>query len=110
MNIGKLDERITFRRKSLTPDGMGGQDAAEANIPTTPTVWAQVTNMSGTENFTEQRMEATARMLFRIRYRSDIQESDIILWRGKLHNIRHIDDQGPRQRFLTITTDQGVAT
>lgn len=109
-HIGRLTERITFQRYTLTPDGGGGFERSDepADIGPSPKSWAEVIDKGGREQFEDGQTDAVASVVFRIRYRSDILESDVILYKGALYQIRHIPREGSRHRFIYITTDRGV--
>ena len=108
--IGKLDQRITFERETATPDGMGGQTVAWANVPTNPTVWANVQAFSGREGMVNDRMTATFATVFTIRNRSDLTEKDRISFGGVKYNIRAIRVEAARRQYLKIEAERGVAS
>lgn len=107
--IGNLDQRITFQRFSVTPDGIGGTTEAWADIATSPTVWAKVTPRIGKEAMVEGRMNASAMATFTIRYREDITELDRLIWRGEAWNIRRVMRVSQRGLYLEIDAERGVA-
>jgi SPP1 family predicted phage head-tail adaptor len=106
MDAGALDERVTFKRKTLMRDGMGGADEAWAAI-TDGTVWARLRPVRGNERTEADRTEAKADYLVTIRYRDDLLPTDRIEWRGRELNIRLIRDGGPRAQFLEIEAELG---
>lgn len=106
---GDLDQRVELRRRTLTPDGSGG---ATSSVSTYATVWANVRPMTGRERERSQRMEATADYVVTIRDRSDVLESDEILWLltagNRSMNIRFVRNDGPRHAFLEIEAEMGA--
>jgi head-tail adaptor len=55
------------------------------------------------------RVNASAMYLFVIRYRTDVEESDRILWKGEFYNIRYIAQGTGRALYLEIDAERGVA-
>lgn len=104
--IGKLDERISFERKTLTPDGSGGASESWAEYAE---VWASVRPMSGRERERAMRNESAADYLITIR-RREILATDRIVWRERYLNIRFVKDAGPRAHYLEIEAELGAAT
>lgn len=106
MDVGQLDERITFKRKTLTRDGMGGASETWAAV-SDGTMWAKLRPLTGRERTEADRTEAKADYLVTIRYRADLLASDRIEWRDRQLNIRLIRDAGPRAQFLEIEAELG---
>jgi SPP1 family predicted phage head-tail adaptor len=109
MDAGNLDQRITFQRRTETPDGGGGTTRTWANLPSTPTVWANVKAKGGRESLMEGRVNATFVVVFTIRQRSELTELDRIIWNGEAYNIRGILRQGTRVQYMQIEAERGVA-
>lgn len=105
---GKLKEPVTFQRKTLTSDGAGGMTQAWAAISNSPTR-AYVVPVSGSERYASDRVEATIRLRLVVRYTSILRESDRVQIRGKVHNIRFIDNIEYADKWLQIDVDGGVA-
>jgi SPP1 family predicted phage head-tail adaptor len=103
---GELSERVTFRRETSTPDGMGGYVKSFADVCT---VWALVRPMSGREREFADAVESSANYFIVIYYRGDIRENDICLWRGRQMNIRNVKDRGPQNLYLEMDAEAGVA-
>lgn len=108
--IGKLDQRITFQRKTLTSDGAGGTTAAWADLADNATVWANVKAKAGREGMVNDRMTATFVSVFTIRNRSDLLPQDRIVWGGVYYNIRAFMSEGARPQYLAIEAERGVAS
>ena len=105
---GAMDQRITLQRLVRTPDGGGGQAEAWQDFPRNPRPWASVMAKSGRENMTEGRITAAFIVLFEIYNRSDVTETDRILWEGAPYNIRGIRREGQRNQRLMIEAERGV--
>lgn len=108
--IGKLDQRVTLERKTLTADGIGGTTAAWANVPSNATVWANVKAKAGREGMDNGRTTATFVSVFTIRNRADLLPQDRIVWGGVTYNIRAFLSEGARQQCLAIEAERGVAS
>ena len=105
----RMDQRVTFQVPTLTSDGGGGNVAAWADVPSTPTVWARVMPKSGREGMTEDRVSASTVYEITIRNRSDIDERMRIVWLGENYNIRSVLREGGRPLYLKIEAERGVA-
>lgn len=110
MNIraGELTQLVIIqRRKAGTDDGAGGLTAD---------VWqehrrefAKVQPKRGGERIGADRVEAISGYWFGLRARTDLLESDRFVWRDRSYNIRWVPEKGPRDLYLVIECDLGVA-
>ncbi len=107
--IGKLDQRVTFQRKTETPDGIGGTVRTWDNLASNPAVWANVKARLGREAMVNGRMTAVMPVTFTIYNRADLDERDRILWNGEAYNILSIFRQGDRAIYLQIDAQRGDA-
>lgn len=107
MTAGSLDQRVTFKREVRTPDGMGGATVEWQEIAT---VWAMVRPMSGRERERAGRVDAERMYVIKIRNREDLTEKDIAEWRGRTLNLRAVKYAGPREMYLFIDAEMGVAS
>lgn len=109
IGAGDMDQRITLQAYTYTSDGAGGQTRALTNLPSVPSVWAHVQPVRGAERFQEGRTTAVGTYLFTIRYRTDISEGDVILWRSEPYNIRQIKRTSGRELNFVIEAERGVS-
>ena len=107
MTAGSLDQRVTFKREVRTPDGMGGATVEWQDIAT---LWAMVRPMTGRERERTNRVDAEMMYVIKIRNREDLTEKDIAEWRGRTLNLRAVKYAGPREMYLEIDAELGVAT
>ena len=105
--IGRLNQRITIQRKTLTPDLMGGATEAWSDLAT---VWAGAKVKAGREALDEARMNASATVVFTLYSRSDVIEGDRIMWDSRAHNIRVIRRDGGQPLMMVIEAERGVAS
>lgn len=103
---GELDQRVTFQREVRHDDDMGGYSLSWENMFTT---WAHAHPMSGGEREHSDRLNAQASYRFVIRYRTDFDETNRIMWDGIPYNIRYIGTRGRRAAHIEITAERGVA-
>lgn len=91
MRAGKLDRRITIRRKTITWSGSGEPIETWADLAT---VWAQQRPNRGGERFATRQLVGTAVMTFHIRYRAGLTVQDRIVYDGKTWDIADIREIG----------------
>ena len=109
VGAGDMDQRVTLQTYTFTSDGAGGQTRELANVPSVPTVWAKVQPVRGAERFQEERTVAVGTYLFTIRYRTDISEGDVIMWRSEPYNIRTVKRTSGRMLNLVIEAERWVS-
>lgn len=105
-NPGQLDQRVDIERSVFTDDGMGGK--AET-VSVVASVWALVSPALGEEKLLAGRVDSTALYRFTIRSRVDLYETDRIIWGGQRYNIRYLPRTGPRDLYLNVIAERGVA-
>lgn len=107
--IGDMNERITIQRETLADDGQGG---STRTLGTVATVWAKVAPLSGRERDMANQTESPRNYRFTVRRTSEtagVLARDLIFWRGKIMNIRFIALNSPKEKFLQIDAEDGVA-
>lgn len=97
--IGNMRERIVFESKTRTTDDMGGSIVSWA---THTTVWGNVNEVSGTENYKTLQITAERTTVFTIRYLSTITEQMRINWNSGYYDIVQIINEDNRDKFLII--------
>lgn len=105
---GRMDQRITLQRLVKTADGAGGYRESWVAFATNPRPWAKVMAKAGRENMTEGRIAAQFTVLFEIYNRSDLVETDRILWGGIPYNIRGIRREGAQPLTVVLEAERGV--
>lgn len=107
--VGELDERIELQKETVTSDGMGGQTREWV---TQATVWASVRALSGSERLHSDQLQTAGGYRIAIRNRTDLDVTAAwrVKWRGKTYNIRFPQDSGPRDMYLVLEIEGGVAT
>lgn len=108
-NAGMLRTVVQFQRKSRTSDGKGGFTETWGNLAGAPTR-AMARAKSGAERYMSERVEATAQFMVVTRYFDGLKDSDRIVFAGKAHNIRFINNVDFDNRWLEIDVSGGVAS
>ena len=107
-HAGMLKTLVEFQRVGKTGDGAGGFTDASAPLSGAPTR-AHIKALSGGERYASERVEATAKLRVTVRYFDGLTESDVIVFSGKRHNIRFINNVELQNRWFVIDVDAGVA-
>lgn len=101
---GVLRERVTIQRKVVTRDGYGAEGVAWQDVAT---VWARVEVVKGREGPESRQMDVMASHRVAMRYRTDVDETMRLLWRGRVLNIvALIPDE--RRRYLVVLAEEHV--
>ncbi len=106
--IGKMDRQITFEEK-IIGENVSNEDAQTGwqEIETSPEVWANVEDRSGTEEFKADNLKDVLISQFIIRYRSDLNARMRINYNGRFWDIQSLLEIG-RKRFLKIVAHTGM--
>lgn len=106
--IGQMRNKIIIQTLSGGTDAAGGQATSYgSNV----TVWAKVTNNSGSEGMFGDQMRSTNNYTFTIRYLSAVTTKHRISYNSKTFNIESINSilEG-KEKFQEIQAVEGVAT
>jgi SPP1 family predicted phage head-tail adaptor len=90
MMSGRLDRKITLQKPTTSRDAYGGQATSWTDEAT---VWAQVQQQSGRELFAAGKL-AEVDALFKIRYRSDVDETWQVVYDGRTYDIQSVKELG----------------
>ena len=101
----KLNRKVSLYRLDKTPTDTGGFEQSWFKVAD---LWASIKNMSGTELVRADQLGATSYSDFTIRYRSNIDETMKIVYRGTDYQIRHINNIEEADRWLMIKAEKGV--
>jgi len=106
--IGQMRNRIIIQTLSGGTDAAGGQATSYGN---NVTVWASVTNNSGSEGMFGDQMRSTNNYTFTIRYLSSVTTKHRISYNSQFFDIIHIASlvEG-KEKFQEIQAVEGVAT
>lgn len=97
---GQLDRRITLRSATLATDAFGQSVRTYGDLAQ---VWAKVDYRTTKEDEETSKLTSLNKVKFTIRYRSDVDATVKILWKGKTYEIEGVSLEG-RQRYLILDT------
>lgn len=102
LRTGKKDRRLLLQSPT-TAKNVYNEDVA--TFATFATVWAEKTELSGTEQLLAQQMSAVVLTQFRIYWRSDVTTLCRVIVDGVTYQITYIAEVGRRKGLdLTCTT------
>ena len=102
MRSGEMDRRIVIEQNTPVADATGDPVDSWATLAT---VWADLRNIRGAETFDDDREQASRQTTFRIRWRSDIDDTKLrINYDGRIWDIISISEIG-RQAGLDIRAE-----
>jgi SPP1 family predicted phage head-tail adaptor len=99
---------VTFRKKVLSKDALGGINGSQAI--TVATVRAKVIPVGSRESFKHGKLNATVSHVIYCRFRDDVQADMTAVYGGRELQIRGVLDLEEKHRWLEITCEDGVAT
>jgi SPP1 family predicted phage head-tail adaptor len=102
MRIGALRERVTVQQQVRTPNGQGGFSVAWSDVAAAPTIWAEVTGLSGDEAITAAVERSVTRWRVIIRKRTDITPAHRLVWNGVNLDVKSIMPLPSAPRALTL--------
>lgn len=106
IRAGKLDQRITFRRKTIAYDSYGEPIETWSDAFTVP---AKVTTTGGKEFYAAQKKNAETECLFKIRYTERVNVRMRVKWCGREFEILPpINDVNAKHTELSISGKEVV--
>lgn len=110
LGAGRLNKRFTFQREIQTPDNMGGFTRAWGSDLV---VWGRLMPERGNEAVAQSQLQGTATGLIQVRSSNamrTVDETWRVLIDNKPNQIRSIQNDDQKDRFLTIGVERGVGT
>jgi SPP1 family predicted phage head-tail adaptor len=105
--IGKMDKRITFQRPVFGSDASNQRKITGwENVPSNPTVWANVNERSGTEVYQADQLTGVTVAEITIRWRNDLAITYRAVYNSKNYDIQAIIESG-RKKFMKLTCESG---
>ncbi|MEM7619770.1 MAG: phage head closure protein [Pseudomonadota bacterium] len=104
--IGDLDQIVSIMQQTSTPDGFGGETVVWSEFAK---VYAHVRAIRGSESEDRGAVRETRQYIFVIHRRSDLSGTMAIDWEGERYNIRNIKKPSPREQFMDVIVEYGVA-
>lgn len=105
--IGMLNERVTIQRYTESRDDLGGVTRTWGDLRSCA---ARVRPVKGREADDAGRLAAIETYLVDIRWWQGITPRDRLVWRGRVLNIRSVENRDERRRFLTMECEAGVVS
>jgi len=102
LRTGDLDRRIVIYTATTARDSMGQSVETPAILAT---VWAKITPVGGGEDTEGDKVTASNRVMFTIRFRTDVTEAMQILFDTEYYDIVTIE-KPDRKRRLEITAEK----
>jgi SPP1 family predicted phage head-tail adaptor len=97
--IGDLDQRLSLERPVDTPDDIGGVDRSWVHVDD---LWAQVTPVSGREDFAAEREETALTHRVLVRWRPDVTGAMRLRVGSRILVIHAALDWDTRRRFMLL--------
>ena len=106
IKAGDMRHRASLQRKQRAPDGAGGSVITWQEYATP---WCKITPKTGSERIYLDRLNAQGLSSVLMRYRSDIDEKDKFVFRGREYQIRSIINVEERNRYTELVIEKGQA-
>jgi len=110
MALGKIKTsdlkcRIDIKRKTETPDGMGGHTIS---YTTFASVWAKIENWKGRENYRAERTEGLVYQRVVIRAGTAVQNDDVVVFQNRTMPVKYINNlQDGANRYIEMLVIEG---
>lgn len=105
IDAGALDQRVTLQQRGVSVSALGENTAAWSDVAT---LWAQAQPLRGREYFASGQMQQATDVRFRIRWRSGVDTTMRIVWRGQPHDIVSVIDVDGARTMLEVMCITGV--
>lgn len=101
--IGAMRQRVTLEAPTDTQDYVGGIIRLYTPLAR---LWAQIETQGVEEQFIEQRLEQSRKVVVTIRWRADVQSQMRFDFRGRKLIIRGVEDIDEKRRFLRCLCEE----
>ena len=101
MRSGKLKNRITIMRPTVTQDNLGGNVVTMANIGTH---WAKVTRLAGARSLQYEEVNHSRPYNITLRGNIDVLENDLVIYNGETLTIQSIETDEEKGKETYIVT------
>ena len=106
MRSGRLRHRLVLQSKTYTTNAYGERVVGWA---TETTVWGAIEPLSGREYFSQQQVQAEAKVRIVIRYNSSIDTTWRVSHGGLYYDIEDVQNHDTRGRMITLMCREGVS-
>lgn len=98
---------IRISRKQVTRDGMGGEVVSYVKRCEPR---ADIRQITGREQLRNDQRTSTHAIEVRMRYREDIELTDVIIWKGQVYDIQDISPIGMNRSLRILATQPAPRT
>ena len=106
-SAGMLNKRITFYKRATAEDGKYGKNSAGEKYEFAATCWAAEDFNKGVKALRQGAVEAYEVVMFRLRYRSDIDRWCLIKYDGRWYEIESFN-ANYQENQIQITAHERV--
>lgn len=106
MKAGKLDRRIQIKSSTSAPDAYGEPIPTETTLAT---VWAFLMEQRPSEVFNAGSDQPLEQVIFQVRYRTDITQSMVVVYKSNRFEIKGIKEVGRDNRLNLVCERQGAS-
>ncbi len=100
MRIGRLDRRITLNQMVPTVNDFGERVDGFSQIAE---VWANIDTRGGSEPAKSETEFPIRKLIFTIRYRTDVGPDDVIVYKSDTYEIQTVEETHyTRNRFMKL--------
>lgn len=99
MALKELSKRLDIKSIERESDGAGGFIEQPVTIVT---VWGDIKGLSGKEQWQAYQKESEVTIKIRIRYRKDIDRTNIVEYKGRIFEIQYIINENEENKFLDL--------
>lgn len=100
---GKMNRRVLFQSRSLTPDAGGGYTEAVVDLAET---WAYVEPLEGDEQLRAMQTGMKRPHRFTVRYRENVGGATGLVYAGRAFDVRSVVDPDAGHMELVIMADE----
>jgi SPP1 family predicted phage head-tail adaptor len=107
MSAGELRHYAELQKKTVTADGMGGEDIVWS---LDRHVWCHIRPISGVQRMESMRRNSKISHEIKARYNADLTPEKRIVYRGRAFNIEAAWSPDELREYTMIMASEGVAT
>jgi len=97
---GKLNRRVVLETNAPTQDSYGEPIESWSTIAT---VWASKLSATASEKFKGEQLAGHRTIVWRIRYRTDVDNLDRLTYGGEKYNVEGVTEEGNKDALILIT-------
>ena len=105
INPGRFRERVALQRRVVGVDALGQESTSWADVAT---LWAEVLPIRGREYFAASQMQAPTDVRIRIRWRTGVEPTMRVAWKGQPHEVVSVIDPEGRGAVLELMCVAGL--